>query len=542
MHIVIRDENRNVRSAEIDTACELVTIGSNPECKVYLPDIRVADQHFRLVRKDDRTWWLERCVIAEDSPAVYTRVYVNALEATETMQVKQSDEIIIARFTLGVFVDDSSATAPRAAILEEATRIREHPLPAGSLVRSERRVEMRLPPGEADALAAFGFRIHECGDLASMMNTAIRDVARRFNAHQVWLGTRRHGYGRLEFVETRYSDGRTSGEPPRLETFEYRCLERNQCICCLQAEAPAIESAMCIPLFGQHATLGMLYVDNEADAVPYGEQDLDVLTMMGAAVARQFELIVREQVKLQEAIAAGEWSFIRELQSCMDPTNAPQWDGLQIAVYCKPGLDSAGDLYDIMRLPNGLASFMCGHVSGSPTVAALAMAEVRASFRFAGLHADPPHVLMQAMNWLLYDPKKPASLSFFGVVMNPATGAMQFAGAGNPGAVVIDHRGAVRSLVTPSVPAVGQQRDYKYASNAGRLQAGETIVLYTPGATSVIDASGEALGEQRLLEAASDSFGQSASTALDELLSDLKAYYGAGRQPDDITFMVLHRE
>ena len=34
------------------------------------------------------------------------------------------------------------------------------------------------------------------------------------------------------------------------------------------------------------------------------------------------------------------------------------------------------DLYDVMRLPNGLAAFLCGNVTGSPTHAALAMTQL----------------------------------------------------------------------------------------------------------------------------------------------------------------------
>ena len=150
------------------------------------------------------------------------------------------------------------------------------------------------------------------------------------------------------------------------------------------------------------------------DAPSYEEPDLEILTLLGAAIAKQLELAVRDLVRKQQAIEAGEWSFMRELQSKMDPTNVPQWDGLQLTVYCKPGLECAGDIYDVMRLPNGLAAFMCGHVVGTPTIAALAMAEVRASFRFAGLHSDPPHVIFRALNWLLHDPQCPASLCAVG--------------------------------------------------------------------------------------------------------------------------------
>jgi serine phosphatase RsbU (regulator of sigma subunit) len=374
------------------------------------------------------------------------------------------------------------------------------------------------------------------------MDRSIAEMMRLFDGRRVWMGARRNGYGRLEFVETLHMDGSTSGEPPNLETFEFRCADRGQILCIVQTAETQTESAMCVPLLTKRGILGILYVDNKAGAVPYGEQDLDMLTAMASIVARQLELIVEEQIRLQHSITAGELSFMRELQAKMDPATVPVWDTVQIAVYCKPGLEHAGDIYDMMRLPNGLAAFVCGHVGGSATHAAIAMAETRASFRIAGLHADPPHVLMRAVNWLIYDEKNPCAESCVGIVMNPKTGAMQYATAGDIGAVVVGPRGDLRPLTRPDVPEIGKIKDYAYTSDAGRLQEGETIVLFTPGCRTVTNTAGQALGDERFLEAVSDCVGQTASSAMDELLSDLKAFFREGQPPDDITVVMIHRD
>lgn len=542
MHIVIRDDFKNIRSAQVDDDVECVTLGSSPDCHVYLPDIRIAHEHLHLRRDADRSWSLAFCALPDDSPAHFTRIYINALQAESGAAVRHNDEILIARYTLRVFTEESDANAPRSAVLEDAAKIRAHPLPPASVIRPHGDVDLTLPAGVFADVTAFNFEMHDCPDLPALLVGTVTALFKRFKPHQVWLGARRHGYGRMEFVESRLADGRAGGDPPRIESFIFRCAERGQYLCCPEYDMPGIGSAIAVPLRAGRVILGLIYMDKSADDAPFGEAHLDLLAALSHAVSRQLDLIVREQLKLQEAIAAGELSFMRVLQSVMDPTNVPQWDGLQLAVYCRPGLDSAGDLYDVMRLPNGLASFFCGHVTGSPTTAALAMAEVRSAFRYAGLHADPPHVLHRALNWLLYDPKHPAALISAGLVMNPNTGAMQFATAGPAGIVVLGGRGEVRSLVMPNVPAVGSTREFAYESAGGRLHEGETLVLFTPGCLTVTDAGGAALGQERFLEGVADSFGQAASVALGDLLSDLKGFFQEGRQPDDITIMVLHRE
>jgi len=542
MHIVIRDDFKNVRSTDVADGVDRVTIGSSPNCHVYLPDVRIAEEHLHLCRKPDRTWCLQRCPVPEGSPATFTRIYINAMEVDDGAVIHHNDEVLIARYKLNVFTDDSDVNAPRAAVLEDAAKIRAHPLPPAALIRPNPDVDLTLPAGVMRELIAFTFEIHDCPDLSALLVGTVTALFKQFRPRQVWMGARRHGYGRLEFVESRLADGRGGGDPPRLETYVFRCAERGQLICCPEYDMPGIGSTLAIPLRGSRAILGMIYLDKSTDDAPFGPEHLDMLAAMGYAVGRQLELVIREQVKLHEAIQAGERSFMRVLQSTMDPTNVPQWDGLQLAVFCRPGLDTAGNIYDVMRLPNGLASFLCGHVTGTPTTAALAMAEVRSAFRFAGLHADAPHVLHRALNWLLHDPKHPASLASVGIVMNPKTGAMQFATAGNIGAVVVGHRGQVRSLVMPKVPEVGATKDFAYESAGGRLQEGESIILYTPGCLTVADRGGQPLGEERFLDGIADGFGQPASAALSDLLGDLKAFFQEGRQPDDITIMVLHRE
>jgi hypothetical protein len=454
MHIVIRDEFKNVRSAEIGNAVDTVIVGSHPDCHVYLPDIRIANEHLRICRDPEGGWQLELGDIPEDTPAAFTRIFVNALEVANGTIVHHNDEILMATFALRVFTDDSDVHAPLASAMEDAAKIRAHPLPAGAIIRNEAEIETAIPVSRVREMTTFAFEMHDCPDLAALLAATITALAKRFHARLVWMGARRHGYGRMEYVESRLVDGRAGGDPPRLETYLFRCCERGQYVCCPGDDHDDVESVLAIPLYGSRAILGMVYIDRGSGDAAFGAEHLDLLTTMGFAIGRQLELIMREQIKLHEAIAAGELSFMRELQSVMDPSNVPQWDGLQLAVYCKPGLDSAGDIYDVMRLPNGLASFFCGKVTGSPTTAALAMAEVRSAFRFAGLHADPPHVLLRALNWLLHDPRHPAALSAVGVVMNPKTGSDAVrdrrrdrrAGGGRPraGAFATHHRHPTR--------------------------------------------------------------------------------------------------
>lgn len=542
MHVVVFDENKPPQGRDVAEETETILFGSDPKCHIYLPDVRVADEHFMFRKTPTGDWVLSLLQIPGDHPAHRTEILLNALDLQPDQVIRHNNEITIARFRLCIFLDSATANAPKAASMEEAAKIRSHPLPSGAVVRPTGQGEAHLREGDIKRITSFAFTIHDCIDLASLMSTCLHEVQHLFDAKRVWMGARRRGYGRLEFVEAVKTGAKSADEPPLLETYKYRCTERGQYICIPQVDENESESVLSVPLQTDRAIFGMLYLDNRANAAPYGELDLDFLTVLASMISRQLELIVMDMIKLQESITAGELSFLRELQSHLDPTVVPQWDGLQLAVYCKPGLDNAGDFCDVMGLPNGLAAFFCGHMSGAATTAALALAESRAAFRVAGLHADAPHVVLRAINWLVHNPKKPCGLSAIITVMNPKTGAMQCASSGAIGAVIVDAAGKLRSLMQPNMPPAGSQREFNYTGGSTRLDNGETMFLFTPGCLSITDQNGQRLNQQELLDAMSDSFGQGASTALNDLLSDLKGYFKDGRQPDDISIMVVHRE
>lgn len=530
MHIVVRKEDAVVRSLHVDAA--VVEIGSDPSAQVYLPDMRVAGRQAELRSMEGR------CTLHPLDMAHAT--VLNCQTILEPAPIKDGDEIQMGDFLLRVYSDLAADTAVvKSAMSEELARIRQHPLPAGSVIRKEDPFTVR--PAVKDLLADFAFRLHQATDFAKLLGLCQETLLKAFAARMAWMGIRRHDYGRLEFVEGKLKDGRPSGDPPILETYLYRCLERDQFIVVPRMPDRETQSAMAIPLITRRGRLGLIYLDSAADGVPYDLPQLDEFCMYGALIARQLEAVVGEQVHMQEAVAAGELSFVREIQARMDPTMVPQWEQLQLAVYCKPGLDRAGDVYDVMRLPNGLAAFLIAHAEASTTRAALAMAEVRAAFRMASMHADPPHVVLRALNWMVHAQRDPCLLHTAAIVMNPRTGACEYATAGLIGAMIVDRAGGHRLLADTSIPPLGQRNDYTLPSRGERLSDDETLVFYTPGCRTVLDKQGEPLGDERLVQALCDGFGQSAAEALNEVLSDLGAYFKTGRQPDDITMLVVHR-
>ena len=533
MQLLVHDGHDVVRNLQFESGP--IAIGSHTDCPVYLPDLRVALQQAVLIANPGGSWMI-------DPVDLSYKTILNGRQVTTREDLNHGDEIIISDFVLKIFFEyQTDVDVARTVTAEEVAKIRKYPLPPGALVRKHDD-PFSLPPGAERRLAEFGFELRQCADVGRLMEVTLKALVKEFDARLTWLGARRQDYGRLEFVEGRTREGTTTAEPPTLETCTFRCLERTQFLLIPRMDSDQCHSAMAVPLVSGRGRLGVLYVDSPPGTPTFDLGHLDRLCFYASMVAVQLESIVQEQIRLQEAIRTGELSFIREIQASLDPTNVPQWDRLHFAVYCKPGLDHTGDVYDVMRMPNGLATFFIAHVKGPPTRTALAMVEIRAAFRVAALHADPPHVFLREINWLLFDETgRDCTASCCAIVTNPSTGAAEYATAGNIGAVVIDACGEPRELADPRIPELASEKNFAYTSKSLRLMPGETVVLYTAGAYSVCDEGGHPLGQSRLVESLCDGFGIPASDALSNFIGDLAGFFRQGRQPDDITLVFVNR-
>jgi len=529
MRIVVLEDNQPFRDLTFHEGP--ISIGSDARCDVHLPDLGVDPDHARFVVSATGQWMVEA-----SSPSAGTQV--NGRELQQRCPLYNGDEIAIGAFVLKVALGSESTLAPTGKTsLDELARIRDFPLPRGGEVKKSNE-PITIDPEGHRAAARFAQEITACPDPQALMDRTLQHLLDTFPVRMAWFGLRRRPRGRLEIMEGRSSDGTSVNDPGLLSTFEYRCLERGQCIRLRRIESGI--SALAIPLEARRGRLGVFYLESKRQ-IKLGREQLDLLFATGLLVATRLETILLGSIRRQEAATASVWTTFREVQARLDPTNIPTWPGYRLAVYCKPGLDCGGDVYDFMTMPNGMATLIVGSVTADPIRSAMAVTEVHAAFRVAGLHADPPRTLLRELNWLLHDSRGGCRLSVVQMVMNPKSGALEFSTAGEIGALIIDARGSPRDLTEGQAPALGPQKSIEFPRKSERLAPGETLALFTRGCTTLCDESGGALTRKRFGEALCDGFGLAPANVLEEIQSDLAGFFKQGRQPDDITILLVQR-
>lgn len=536
MRILVK-ENESV-IADLSFEDEDVYVGSQTDCGLHLADLRVAARQALISQATDGTWYLENLDLGN-------QVLLNNHAAIQRTRLQNDDEICLFDYTLKVYLDaglEQHVVEDSRLNTEELVKIREYPLPAGSVVKRSFD-QITLPQSQMQHLARRFGEIYQVRDIHELLDASLSLLLEEFHARSAWVGIRLKTQGELEVQAGRLASGQSAGLNPIIDLLRYRCVERGQHVCIRKVRDTAeINSAMAVPLHTADGVLGMLYVDRRPGTRRFQIPDLDVLTILGSYVSTRLDAIVCQRHQRSSEILSTEISVIHAIQAQLDPKNAPSGSALRLAAYTRSGQENPGDVYDIMKHPDTeITSFLLGHVNGTGALLGLSMARLHATFRVAMLHSDPPHAFARQLNWLMYDEKDPTTVDAICLVAQPSTGKLRFCRSGKIGAFIVTPQGEPRAMTIPDAPTLGAVRNYEYVTSNDTLAPGETLVLYTRGVSTASNAEGERFREMRFIQLACDGFGQSPSTTLQDITDELSGFFAGGRHPDDITIILIAR-
>ncbi|MCC7292204.1 MAG: serine/threonine-protein phosphatase [Phycisphaerales bacterium] len=536
MRIILTDQ-RDHSSREMEFNHAAVSLGSDSSNIVQLPSTTVPGFLAMIMPHHDEA--REKWSYIPIDPSGQAMLHESPI-AGQT-ELADGDELVVDRFRLRIeMVRVVELPAAEPAELKILQKVKEYPLPPGS--DTQRAAEDVTLGGKLrKALMDTATRLGRAADFVQVIEAACQGVLPAVGARTAWMGLRRQASGRLEFVGGLKRDGAIAAEPAMLETFEYRCLQRGQCIRIIKPDEAELASAVVVPLPTRDGALGLLYVDTAAGERVLSPAEFDFIAAVAEAASVQVETLAHEQTVLRRAVSDAQVALLREVQARLDPVHVPVWPQLQLAAYTKPGQERGGDVYDVTKLPNGLASVLVAHVRGDVVSAALGIAEARSAFRVAAFHADPPHILMRELNYLMRTSKEHRLLDAAIVVMNPKSGAAEVCTAGDIGVISVDEDGEPRVWTELNSPPAGTHEQYEYARKQVRLADGATLAVFSSGCQTAADRHGQVMGRSRVVDAVCDGFGRPAMAAMDEVLADLAPFLKDGRTPDDITLLLLHR-
>lgn len=237
-----------------------------------------------------------------------------------------------------------------------------------------------------------------------------------------------------------------------------------------------------------------------------------------------------------------EFRIAAELQRTLLPEAPPLIEGLELIGWSQPSKDVGGDFYDFIEMGDGRVAVVLGDATGKGLSAALLSTECSSVLRTLADQTDSPSDLLYRTNNEFF--KRIGAthrfVTLFLMIIDTRHGTATYASAGHPPPFLVNPgaKGG-RWLESEAGYPLGIVNGAAFSETEIRLEARDTIVIYSDGLTDAQNPASEMYGEDRIekiLQATS-------AEPSEELLRDLRAdaeKHMDGKDPiDDMTIVVV---
>jgi len=302
------------------------------------------------------------------------------------------------------------------------------------------------------------------------------------------------------------------------------------------ASHPGIRSEIAVPLSLQHRVIGVM--DLESERIGYfTEEHARTLSLLAPSVA-----IAVENARLYEEIAERERHMEAdlkaafELQQILLPQEAPEVQGLEIAIGLRPARQISGDLYDFFNHGDSQVAIAFGDSSGKGAAAALYGAVVNGLMQTMAPRRRHPAELMKALNDSLMKRKVEGRyVTLLLLLWQPNTRTFTMANAGgSPPMVCRNHD--ILKITVEGVP-IGLLPDREYDERSFQALPGDLVVLFSDGVSDHLSPTGEEYGRTGLANVMRRFPEQSPQEIVNEIFADLDRFNT--ERFDDQTLIIM---
>jgi sigma-B regulation protein RsbU (phosphoserine phosphatase) len=311
-----------------------------------------------------------------------------------------------------------------------------------------------------------------------------------------------------------------------------------------------LRSVVCVPLVrvgpgsaqdtamlsAERDTVGLLYMDSRLGAADLGggnRELLHSLALEASVVLENARLLEkeRERQRYEE-----ELRIARRIQESLLPQRLPQTGWFRAAGRMIPSHQVGGDYFDVWAAGPECWAAVVVDVAGKGVSSAL-LASLLQGILLGAAPEAAADTLARANRFLVERTggDKYATLFFCTVSRQ---GELRWINAGHCPPLLLRSTGAVDRLAATSVP-VGMLDEADFRLEAGSLEPGDLLVIYSDGLSEARDPEGRFFGERRIREAASAASARGSTAVLEAIERALGEFVAGAPQTDDITLLVL---
>jgi phosphoserine phosphatase RsbU/P len=304
------------------------------------------------------------------------------------------------------------------------------------------------------------------------------------------------------------------------------------------ASHPDIRSEIAVPLVLQDRVVGVMNL--ESDRMGYfTEEHSRLLALLAPQIASSVENArLYEEIAQREQRMDSDLKAARNVQLVMLPREAPEIEGLEVAIRNRPAREITGDVYDFFEHSSGETVFLFGDVSGKGAAAALYGAMVSGLLRTLAHRRRDPAELLKVLNRVLRERIVGTQyVALLVLVWESKNHRFVMANAGGEQPLICREGHIIRPKVE-GVPA-GLLDDREYEEVIFEARSGDLIVLHSDGITDQPNPKGVEYGGARLSRKIQKLYTKPPEALADYILADLDHYKSDAPTHDDQTLVVV---
>jgi len=229
---------------------------------------------------------------------------------------------------------------------------------------------------------------------------------------------------------------------------------------------------------------------------------------------------------------------VTRVSASLFPRNLPQIGGLACAAVCKEARQAGGDYYDFFDRGPHRVGFAIGDVSGKGIASAIVRATLQAGLRTLSTAgwSDLGQTLSVVNRLLFESTPEEMYATLFLADYDERSRRLQYVNCGHPAPIVYGRNGISR--LESNATVVGLFDNWECSITEVRLAPGDTVMLYTDGASEAMNDSGEQFGEDRLIELLQKNTQLPLPAILQKCVDQVRGF-GRDCERDDLTLVAL---
>jgi serine phosphatase RsbU (regulator of sigma subunit) len=321
-----------------------------------------------------------------------------------------------------------------------------------------------------------------------------------------------------------------------------------------QTDADPLRAGLSVPIHNPSGDrVGGVYFTIRQDIAQVKDY-LPALQSLAAQIASALYRAETHKEALLKERMSNELELAGRIQANFLPEHIPSLRGYEIAASLTPALQTSGDFYDFVPLPNGKLGVLIADVADKGTGAALFMALTRTLLRTYAIELpnDPALAFLRTNIRVHQDTQSQLFITTFYGIIDPFQHTLTYVNGGhNPPylfraslltaepADSLTHSPA-ESLTRTGIP-IGMLEEAQWEHKCISFHPGDLLILYTDGVTEAQNATQEFFEEAGLIETGKSCLGSSAQETHDAILRAIRSFVGDAPQFDDITLMIIRR-